>query len=689
MKKITLLSTILLAHLNASTLSHTLSNQGYTGVINTPNAQVMNEGDFTLHFDNQFNNSLRAYDEDREYSYSENYLVGVGLLPNFEVQLRLSEVPGYHRDLSANLKYKIPYTHKYLPNLAVGYQDLGSAANNFGNIYAVLDKEVGIIRASIGYGKSTVDNDAKKRMDGIFYSAEIKTFDWLYLLAENDSKESFAGVRVELPKSWTQAIKFNTLFTTNIDDTQEYSLSFNLTFPLYEDTKHYIPTELKNNSKLTFIAPKKKIQKEKTLKKETNSFYLLEQLEDKLSSLGLENITIKYKQKKIYVSYENNIFSHNDLDALGVVIGLLTQTDYKQFIIEQKRSKITTLYLEGNLIKAKEFYNNPNQITKQNFAKTLVKTQPQLLKGYTLFVKDANNSALKVRVELSPQLKTFVGTEFGVFDYKLWLRTKLITNLYKGIDFSFVGDIHIDDSTIEDERYQWFVKLYERKSHIESIMLHDSHNLFGGINTLSLGSFEENYLGAMNQYINIIGNHTFKLKVGYFNRFQNADSYVQKYLGEFDTRELYLAKYSYMFSDYDISTEVNFGKYWNQDTGFDLTLKRFFKDTAFYLKYSQSKASNIFAEQTNNFVSLGIEMPLTFRHEYNTKVQVKGTNSFDYHLKTSVLRDDGTNNLVPGSNDDPYIAISSEEYFYNRDRLQISYIRKHLFRCVESYIKYK
>jgi hypothetical protein len=220
-------------------------------------------------------------------------------------------------------------------------------------------------------------------------------------------------------------------------------------------------------------------------------------------------------------------------------------------------------------------------------------------------------------------------------------------------------------------------------------MLHDSHNLFGGINTLSVGSFEENYLGAMNQYINIIGNHTFKLKVGYFNRFQNADSYVQKYLGEFDTRELYLAKYSYMFSDYDISTEVNFGKYWNQDTGFDLTLKRFFKDTAFYLKYSQSKASNIFAEQTNNFVSLGIEMPLTFRHEYNTKVQVKGTNSFDYHLKTSVLRDDGTNNLVPGSNDDPYIAISSEEYFYNRDRLQISYIRKHLFRCVESYIKYK
>ena len=689
MKKTILLSTILIASLSAKTLTHSVSNQGYTGVMNTPNAQVMNEGDLTLHFDNQFNNSLRAYDENKKYSYSENYLISMGLLPNLEMQLRLSEVPHYHRDLSANIKYKIPYTHKYLPNLALGYQDLGSAANNFGNYYGVLDKEVSFIRASIGYGHSTVENEKRRRMDGLFYALEVETTPWLYLLAENDSVESFAGIRLKMPKSWSDTIKFNTLLTTNLENTEDYSLSFNLTFALYDDTTHYVPKKSSENIFTNLYKKENKVQEQLTFSKKKNDIYSLVSLEKKLIELGLENITISYKSESIYLSYENNVFSHNDLDALGVVIGSLTQTKYKYFIVEQKRSKVTTLCLSGDLQKAKLFFENPNTITKEDFARSLKKSDAKELKNYTYFTKSSNDSFMKLKVELAPQIITFVGTEFGAFNYKLWLRTKLITNLYKGIDFSFVGDLNVNDSEIDDKRYEWFVKLYEKKSHIESLMLHGSVNLFDGINTTSIGSFEENYLGILNQYINNIGNHTFKLKVGYFQQFQDGNSYVENYLGKFDTRDFYLAKYSYMLSDYDISAELNFGKYWNQDTGFDMKIKRFFGDTAMYVTYNQSKANSIFSEQTNKVVGLGIEIPLTPKHNYNGKFQVKGTNAFNYHLKTTVLRGDGTNNIVPGGNYDPYVALSSEEYFLNRNRLQILYIKKHLFSLVDSYTEYK
>ena len=690
MKKTILLPTLLLASLSANELTHTLSNQGYTGVINTPNAQVMNEGDFTLHFDNQFNNSLRGYDESKEYGYSENYIVGVGLLPNFEVQLRLSEVPHYHRDLSANLKYKIPYQHNYLPSIALGYQDLGSAANNFGNYYVVLDKEISIFRASLGYGHSTVENDTKKRMDGLFYNLQLQLLPWLSFLAEDDSKEQFGGIKLDMPKSWSTQVRFNTLLSTNLESLEDYSLSFNLTFPLYEDTKDFHPSTPSIVQTDTVSQTQKKQKTLSKRKKRENQIYSLVKLEKELIKLGLENIVISYTKESIYLSYENNVFSHNDIDALGVALGFLTQTNYKTFIIEQKKSKVTTLYLTGDLEKAKKFYADPNPITKADFAHTLKKTTPHDLKNFTLFTEDANDSFMKLKVELSPQLRTFVGTEFGVFNYLLWLRTKLITNLYKGVDLSFVGDLHIDDSKIEDQRYQWFVDLYKKSSHIESIMLHGSFNILDGINTTSIGSFEEHYMGVMNQYINTLGNHTFKLKFGYFEQFSDIDPMIEKYLGKFNSRELYLAKYSYMFSDYDISTEINFGKYWNQDTGFDLKIKRFFRDSAFYVTLAQSKANDIFSEQTNRVVGLGLEIPLTPRHGYyNAHLQLQGTDSFNYHLKTTVLRDDGTNNIVPGGNNDPYIAISSEDYFYNRGRSQTLYIKNHLFRCVESFDKYR
>ena len=140
MKKTMIISQLLLSLSMAKEFSHSLSNQGFSGVINTPNAQVMNVGDLSFHFDNQFNNVLRHYNYNQTYRYSENYVFGISLLQNFEMQLRLSEVKNYHRDLSANLKFKLPYTHKYLPNIAFGYQDLGSAKNFYGNYYTVLDK---------------------------------------------------------------------------------------------------------------------------------------------------------------------------------------------------------------------------------------------------------------------------------------------------------------------------------------------------------------------------------------------------------------------------------------------------------------------------------------------------------------------------------------------------------------------
>lgn len=692
--------------IRASELTQTITNQGFTGLINTPNARVMKEGDITLHYDNQFDNCLRAYDYKKKSHGNDNYIFGVGFFRYMEVQGRLSETSGYHRDLSGNIKFQLPFKHKYLPKIAIGGQDIGSASNHYGNYYAVMDKELGILRASLGYGHSTVEDETKKRMNGIFGGIEVKTFKWLYLVAEDDSKERFAGVKFLMPRHWSSLFKLNALVSTNITHDYETNIGLNLTFPLYQNTTSYSAHEINIDHKELHLSKKsnspvkpspKRIQKKSNL--------TLQSIKNTLVAQGLENISIGTKGTSIYVSYENGVFLFNDLDALGIIIGLLQQTDYKKFIIEQKHSKTPVFTLTGDLNLARNFYLHPTVVSKKLFASSLQKVSSIDQSNYKMVYSNVHDSAFIPKIEFSPEMVTFIGNEFGVFNYMLWLRTKLHVNLYKGLDLTAVGDIHVHDSSIENEKkYGNFVDLYKRGtkdgkengSYLSSAMIHFNNNIFDGINTFSGGVFEEKFAGVVNQYIFNYQNSTFKLKAGYFKQFIDDTPEQERWLGSIYDRYLMLAKYSYLLEDYDTFVELRGGQYWNQDLGFDIKLKRFFGDIAVYLRGAYSKpftfddgSTGTYSENTNKFVGLGIEIPLTLRHTPLYKYgQVRGTNSFAYSVNTTIKREDGSNTLVLGSNEDPEVDIESEKYFYNRNRLQLSYFRKHAFRFIEAYEKF-
>jgi hypothetical protein len=238
------------------------------------------------------------------------------------------------------------------------------------------------------------------------------------------------------------------------------------------------------------------------------------------------------------------------------------------------------------------------------------------------------------------------------------------------------------------------MKLYEEGSSMQSVMLHLNNNILGGVNTLSFGTFQENFYGGVDQYIYNYENHTFSFKAGYFTQFQDGDAYKERYLGKIPNRYLLMAKYSYLVEDYDTFLEINGGEYWNQDVGFDLQIKRYFGDVAVSLSYEESRPyfkNTIFSDtvNVNRYAGIGIEVPLTLRHTPNFKYgQIRGTNSFSHTIRSTVARKDGTNTIVPGGNYNPKIAIDSQNYFYNRNRLQLSYFKTHAFRFVEAYEKY-
>jgi len=198
----------------ADNLSSSLSSQGFTGLINAPNAQVIREGTATFQFNNQFDNHLRGYNSATPYSFEENYIAGIGFLSSSEFVGRLVEAPGYARDLAVNIKFQIPYQHKYLPNIAIGAQDLGGEANFYDNTYVVADKELGFVRVSLGYGKAgeNINREHGKntklgqRMDGLFGGVEAKVTDWFSVMAEHDGQENHAGLRVAIPSSMLSSV---------------------------------------------------------------------------------------------------------------------------------------------------------------------------------------------------------------------------------------------------------------------------------------------------------------------------------------------------------------------------------------------------------------------------------------------------------------------------------------------------
>lgn len=694
-----LLLLLALPVLHADSLSPSLSFQGYTGVINTPNAQVMREGDLTLQYNNQYDNHLRGYDPSISRPGEDNYIVGMGFFSWFELQGRLVNVPEQIRDLSFNVKVQLPFHFDYFPDIAFGVQDLGGDVSFYDNQYVVMDKQIWIARASIGYGKSEVQQIEYQRMDGLFGGIEVRTFSWLYLLGDNDSRQKSIGGRFEMPPSWTERIKLDALLVTNLDDDEKISFSINLTIPLEEKVTNQRPVfKTLNTSKNPGepygmkSTPKNVYNKYmSTVKQQGVGTLDKEQIARAMRALDLENIVVVSEDDRLIISYENNTFLFNELDAIGVVLGLAVQSSsaFKQFTIEPKKSKVPVMSLHGDLNAARAYYRKRDALSQTVFAKTLEIHRPQ---DNDLMQADGtvmHNSFLRPRLEISPVVKTFVGTEYGVFDYMLWLRGNLYFNLYKGIDVSLVGDVAIAHTDAFDpESGVW--RFYYNDSHMQSIMLHNSDNIFGAINTLSVGSLEENYVGAMDQLIYVYGNHTFKLKGGYFEQFKGGNPELAYWFGEAKYRTLYLAKYTYMIEGLDLLGEVRGGQYWHQDLGFDVALKRYFGDVAFSLFYQQSNGTNkLYSEEVDRYAGASVEIPLTLPktpvYRYG---QVKGSSAFSYGLRTTVLRDTGANRIITTGTIDPKTAFESETYFLNRNRLQIGYIRSHLFRLINAYDHY-
>ncbi len=648
-----------------------------------------------LHYNNQFDNSTRAYNYSKEYNFQEDYIVGFGFFSFLEIQGRLSESPGYHRDLSANVKFQLPYHHKYLPNIAIGIQDLGGAANNYDNQYIVLDKEYKFFRSAIGYGHATTKNSSNARMDGVFGSLEIQATPWLYIMGENDTRENHVGMRLEMPNSWSENFNLQATLAYNITESQT-SFGINLNIPLIHNSMKHSKTFVKQKTAKIIKEEKKylDLQNENLSKnKEQYSNDLLidnyskidspSKLVNRLAIFGFENIRVAQQNDILYLEVENTIFDHTDLDAIGYILGVLVTSDIdsKKYVLTLLKNNIQTITISGNIKDFKNYLSN-SSLENTRVLKSHLKFSRNFDTKDIAYSKLKNSSFFIPRVEFSLGITSTIGTEYGVYDYIAALRTNIYMTLYDGLVASVMYEMPFANSSDFDSGGVYYIE-NKLNNRIVNAMLHQTIHLDNFLNTISFGKYKTDYIGVLDQanYTTTDGQHAIKFTGGYFSN-TNDRTLIDK--------EIYLASYRYNYAPMDLYLEVTYGKYWYGDRGARVELKRFFGETSIALYYKNTRADYSNAPSaTEEIAGATISFPFTARKLYKANYfQIKGKRDWQYSVSSTINRDDGTNSLNGNFGIIPTTDLKLTTEYLNRDRLSSDYILNHLDRLRDAYIEY-
>jgi hypothetical protein len=669
---------------HAGEFYNSLSLQGYTGLLNTPNAEVAEEGTFYALYSNQQESMWR-----KSIPRQDNYIFSVAMFSILEVGGRLTEAPGKARDLSADFKLKVPFIPRgyYLPSVAFGMQDVGGGSHHLRSKYVVASEELWRFRLSLGYGTGP------DRLDGVFGGGEFKAFDWLYLVGDYDTRETNAGIRLVSPEIFGIPAHINITAKTSLDyrPGKVFEFGFGLQFPLGFDHSNRKP--LKEKVKVTHREPDESVgvtaKKEIVAARESAPAAepaggevqveeALRLMKKALVGEGFQNVEVGSGDSLLVVEYENSRYNHNELDGLGVVAGIVAEyapADLSEIRIVLKKTGIRILQLATPAGELREFLADADRLGKFNESLRIT-ADVEKDRRVRFIGGDGNPSWLRSSLVVYPGLKTFVGTEVGVFDYLLAVKPTLYVNTWKGSVLNARWDIPVSWSDNFDDNRMF--RRFRNNSQFERLMLFQTVKLAPTVMVnLGAGMILKDTYGTINEVMWTPGKgiHRFLAKFGYA---ENNKSESDK--------KVYLGSYRFYFSPLDTYLVGTGGRFWDQDTGFTVELKRFFGDTAFSVYYKDTRTED------DKHIQVGgvqFSFPLTPRRDMKPYiVQLRGNEEWSYAQETQIVSHGERNFVGTSTGIDPQLPYNLERVFYNRDRLEESYIRKHLLRLRDANMKY-
>lgn len=713
-----------------------MSLQGFTGLLNTPNAELTREGTAELQRNTERNISLSE-------KTALNMILSFGLFSNIELSGRIWEQDSNYdygdfydfgmRDVSVNFKLLLLDGKD---SLAVGSQDFGGGATNFKTTYLVGSKIIGPTRFSMGYGTGP------DRMKGTFGGLEWTIFENLDLIAEHDTKDNNLGLRIRTSKDWIgHGIKVGFIAKQAINSSYhkqfEYGLGLTIPFwnnhylekPLTLTNNHYPPPKLlsnlnkenavnkiSENKKQNVINPygllplnsetKNKLLLETNPKDKDNFYKKLEKIGNKLIDLGLENVRVGFSDNVVYVEYENHRYNHNELDALGLVMGVTaveTPESLNWMVVLVKKDNLPVIEIKIPTEGYRDFLMGPKDSNKLSvwpisvgslWSKMTISNVNNSLDYYNVQWIDLNQQNNPwARITLFPAVPSyFLATEFNLLDYALVWNSEIEMPIWKGGVLNTAWSLPLSHSKNLEEG-NVFGRFFPEPE-IYNLWLQQgtrpSSNVFNltglGMNRLD----KTDYFGLYNDisWIPNSGDHRLFAELGYFRNFNETDN--QPYWKNQKQRTIAMASYRYFYTPLDLALDATIGKFWFKDHGIVLKGSRFFGDVSITLYYIQTKGGQTSEVGLNDRVAgLTFGIPLTPRQDMKPGlVQVKGNERWYMGLETTIAKQGQANYLNPDLAIAPSFTRSINRNYINYGRLSPSYIRNHILRLREAYARW-
>ncbi|PMH45943.1 hypothetical protein BCU68_09105 [Vibrio sp. 10N.286.49.B3] len=676
-----------------------MAQTGGSGLLRTPNAETLPFGEVSFNYHQE-----EGVDSDLGNSRGPHntLLLAVGLFPDLEVSFQNTYQDfsscANHCDLSASAKLSFDWL---IPDnwfqFAIGGSDLGGQAVHHRTYYGVASKQLDQFRLSLGFGENGGDSEHQmgpNYLSGPFGGIEYQPWQWLQVVADYDGSGMNAGIKAFTPQEWLPlGMTANLTYQAYSNSDAPYGrdnqwLGLGLTVPLagthlssrYERGQGDVGVDTARPTNAVIAEPvviedvviakpvsEKKVDASVSPAANYSELTLISNL---LVDYGFENVSVGESQHTLLVKAENNLFNRNELDAIGVILGVISElSNYPSFEFVLLNNNIPVLSVAGSEQDLHAIFQADS--SPSTLPRLAVNNSPRTHDKATWLTDRDNTHTFKPRVILSPSLYSTIGTERGVFDYSLALSTNVQLPIWTGgsLDVRHLLPLsHSDDfedgKAFADARH---------KSTVDRILFHQGFKLPADVFTqFSVGQIKSDYVGGTAEFRwqSPQGAHKLGLEASYY---ENREDSTQQ-----DATPV-LAHYRYYFDQYDWALEANAGEYWHGDSGFTVTSKHWFGDTAVSIFYQHTDQS---------FAGLNFSIPLSFRKDMAPDpIQIKGTEEWTWGYRTMVRnqvnRIDG--DLAQTSD----LQNKLDRSYYNRDRLSARYINANLTRLKDAYVLYR
>ncbi len=708
----------------------TLTQAGYTGLGITPNARLLDWGRMEATYDRQLPGIIRD-------PTGHNFVLGFGLLPNLEIAGRLAtnslDCNGFleggcgTRDLSASGKVGIGLDTANRFHIAAGVTDLGGAATNFRTYYGVLTYNEGPYEASAGLARrSNARATAMAPLDGPFAAAAWQPLPWVRGQVEYADGNAWAGVRLFapqqwLPEGWQAYIGSNHRLNDN-NLTRRSWLSAGLSIPLYKvpalpgsGPKAALPAlsgaqrplpayEARTLPPSHAAAPAQPGAPGSTpavpspVPPRAAADADLESLAAALQAKGLEDISVgRMPDGSVAVRANNAAYNWNAVDALGVALGAVARTlaDTKaayRLILTQRQTPLVAVTGQADCLRD-WIANEAAACAAGQLSTPGTGALEPLHDGVAWVVHQRQPAWQRLRVAVSPVLRTNVGTEVGALDYSAGANIGLQLPLWAGASVEWRHNVPLANSS--DYEPNGVFGARRIRSETERLALTQTvrvplerwlgngddvkarrWGLAGVTAQASVGRFGSSFDGVHGalRWEPGEGRHRVSAETGWLRNDRHSASVTQ--FGP-RTAKPFLASYRYNVTATRTYLEATAGQFLHNDRGFQLGMRQWFSDVAVGAYYRRSSFEGA---PTRQFVGLELSLPIGPRRDValGRHVQVTGTPRFS-HAVESLVRDPDSNNRVrPGFGLVP--PVPALEATFNSDRAGLVYFEDNIRR---------